>query len=295
MGAAAGAQLLGMTAPASGMAPGSTQSRVAAPVQATAVAPALTPGLAYVLLDPMAFVPGNPQTDPRVQSISGGVSTRAAFRLHAPLVVPVGGALKELVVAYETPPPASGPAFLIFKKPLDGGGLSQVAVLALPQGSGSLLASTALNETIDGSATYRLDFYVGFTDPTDILHGVRVGYVPPPQAFVPIQPVPRALDTRITGGKLNPNEERFVALAGVPGFARAAVMNLTVTETEGAGYVSAFAADESWSGNSSINWFGNEQNLANGVISAVDTNGRVKIRGGVARTHVVIDVQGYLL
>ena len=126
------------------------------------------------------------------------------------------------------------------------------------------------------------------------VRGLRVGYMPPPRAFVPKTPVPRVLDTRNGGGKLGPNQERIVNL-GVPGFAKAAVMNLTITETEHAGFVAVFPAHTSWPGNSSINWSTDGQNTANTVVTAVDSAGRVKIRGGVNRTHVVIDVQGYLL
>jgi hypothetical protein len=82
---------------------------------------------------------------------------------------------------------------------------------------------------------------------------------------------------------------------GVPGFASAAVINLTITETENAGFVAVFAANVSWPGNSSIDWSSTNQNLANSVITAVDSTGHIKIRGGVNPTNVVIDVQGYLL
>ena len=87
---------------------------------------------------------------------------------------------------------------------------------------------------------------------------------------------PRVLDTRIMGVKLNPDEKRVVP-PRVPGF------------------VAVFAANVAWPGNSNINWSQSDQNLANGVVTAVDPSGAVKIRGGVNRTHVVIDVQGYFL
>ena len=55
------------------------------------------------------------------------------------------------------------------------------------------------------------------------------------------------------------------------------------------------AKDGAWPGNSSINWFATDQDLANTVITATDSTGRAKFRGGVNATHVVIDVQGFLL
>jgi hypothetical protein len=138
--------------------------------------------------------------------------------------------------------------------------------------------------------------FVEFSALGQFVQGLRIGYIPPPQAFVALNPIPRVLDTR-TGslGKLNPNEERRVTLTGVPGFAASAVINLTVTDTEGAGYVAVFPADVPWPGNSSINWSDGGQILANSVVTAVDATGTIAIHGGVGRTHVVIDVQGYLL
>jgi hypothetical protein len=265
------------------------------PLIPSAALPTLTPGVSYLVLDAFAFFPGDPATDHRTITSELGATTTAGLRLDASLSIPVGSVLMEVLTCYRTPSPASGPATIIFKKPLDGSVGSIVASSTLLEGSGPLNSSTVLAELFDGSASYSIQFFVGFSEPTAVLDAVRVGYVPGPQSFVPIEPVVRVLDTRLTDGKLNPNEERFVLLRGVPGFARAAVMNLTVTGTEAAGYVAVFAADKAWPGNSSINWFGDDQNLANSVVTAVDANGQIKIRGGVNRAHVVIDVQGYFV
>jgi hypothetical protein len=134
---------------------------------------------------------------------------------------------------------------------------------------------------------------------TQFINGLLVGYLPPPQSFISLPAILRVLDTRTTGGELQPNEERVVDLQ-VPPFARAAVINLTVTETEVAGFVAVFPANVPYPGNSSINWSASNQNIANGVITGIDTangtaTGKVKIRGGVNPTHVVIDTQGYLI
>jgi len=108
-------------------------------------------------------------------------------------------------------------------------------------------------------------------------------------------------DSRVAGGKVRDGEERVVSLAHVlngtsevvPPGAVAAALTATVTETEGAGYIAVFPADEAWAGTSSVNWFGPDQNLATAVISKVDATVQVKVRGGVNPTHVVIDVAGY--
>jgi hypothetical protein len=120
------------------------------------------------------------------------------------------------------------------------------------------------------------------------------------QTFVPIAPR-RVHDSRLAGGKVHDGEERVVSLAHVPNGtdvvvppgAIAAALTATVTETEGAGYIAVFPADEAWAGTSSVNWFGPDQNLATAVISKLDPTLQVKVRGGVNPTHVVIDVAGY--
>jgi hypothetical protein len=260
----------------------------------TSALPAVTPGLGYVLLDGLAFLPDNPMVHPRTSNTGSGYTTTAAFRLDAALVVPLGSQLKEISVAYSAPAPASSPALLIFRQPL-GDVLQSVATVNLPESAAQSVVTAQLNEAVDGSSTYNLQFFVGFTNPTAFIYAVRVGYLPPAQAFVPISPSKRVLDTRLTGGKLNPNEERIIPLDGVPSFARGAVINLTVTETEGAGYVAVFPAGTTWPGNSSVNWSGPDENVANAVLTATDANGRITIRGGVNRTQVVIDAVGYLL
>ncbi|HKA04007.1 MAG TPA: hypothetical protein VKD67_06740 [Acidimicrobiales bacterium] len=254
----------------------------------------MTPGLAYVLLDGLAFVPDDPSTHPRTSNGGGGYTTTAAFRLDAPLVVPVGSQLTEISIAYQAPAPASGPGLLIFRQPL-GGSLTSVGNVLLPESPARSVVTAPLYEVVDGSSTYNLQFFVGFTNPTAFLYAVRVGYRPPAQAFVPLSPSVRSLDTRASGGKLNANEERVVALDGVPTFAHGAVINLTVTETEGAGFVAVFPADTEWPGNSSVNWSGSDENVANSVLTGTDADGRIRIRGGVNPTQVVIDVVGYLL
>ena len=208
---------------------------------------------------------------------------------------PPGATLKEVSVWYQAP---DGEAILaLFKKPLDGpvGGdpanpTPLASINPLATGAGTLQATLTVNEVIDGSATYPLVVFV--SSPSQEVAGIRYGYVAPPQAFVPKVPLERRVDTRLSSGKLQPGEERLINL-GVPSLMRAAVINLTVTETEQAGYVAVFPADSTWSGTSSVNWSNSDQNVANTVITATDSDGRIIIRCGPQATHVVIDVEGY--
>jgi hypothetical protein len=262
-----------------------------APQLSTAALPPLTAGLVYIPIDPTAFFVYNETTNGRVVSATSGTTVvTAGLGVMAPVQVPVGSVIKELIFTYVSPAGASPLRF--FKKDLLGSYAIVGQIPTLPNGAGVLTASIPLDEHVDGSASYMV--LMDTMAVTQFVGGALVGYLPPPQAFVAISPVNRVLDTRTTGGKLAANEERVVDLH-VPTFARAAVINLTVTNTEIAGFVAVFPANVAYPGNSSINWSATGQNLANGVITATDPTGKVKIRGGVNPTDVVIDVQGFLL
>ncbi|MEO5899626.1 MAG: hypothetical protein ABIR68_05790 [Ilumatobacteraceae bacterium] len=258
---------------------------------------ALTPGLDYITIDPSAFHPYQSPQGRAVSSIDGVGVLDFPGGLMAPIDVPFGAVIKEITLFFLAA--AATPVHLsVWRKPFGGPYVMLTAPptgLTLPVGPAIQSTVVALDEPADGTASHMI-LLDGLTNANQKVHGARVGYVPvaPRPAFVPISPIQRPLDTRTTGGKLQPTEERVVVL-GVPGTASAAVINLTVTDTQLGGYVSVFPADANWNGNSSINWATSGAILANGVITAIDPAGAIKIRGAINPTHVVIDVQGYLL
>ena len=273
-----------------GFAPGAASS------SASSLTPAaLTPGLAYLPVDPTLFEPINSASGRVLNAAMGASLLTPPGGLMAPVIVPVGSVLKEITFAYFST--AGTLNLALWRKALTTGwsllAPNPPTGLALPNGAAIQTATFTPTEPVDGTSTYMV-LMNGITTNTQSVHGMLVGYLPPPQAFVPITPINRVLDTRTTGGKLAANEERIIDLH-VPTFARAAVINLTVTNTEIAGFVAVFPADIGYPGNSSINWSATGQNIANGVITATDPTGKVKIRGGVNPTDVVIDVQGFLL
>jgi hypothetical protein len=118
-------------------------------------------------------------------------------------------------------------------------------------------------------------------------------------AFHAINPK-RVYDSRMSAGKLGPNEDRTISVAMsagvevVPAGATAVAMTVTVTETDGnGGFVAVRPAATPYEGTSSINWFGPDQNLATTVISALGGDRQLSLVGGVASTHVVVDVTGF--
>ena len=72
--------------------------------------------------------------------------------------------------------------------------------------------------------------------------------------------------------------------------------NLTIDASVDSGFLSAYADGAVFNDTSNINWATSGIAVANYVVSAVSSAGKVKIRGGGAgSTHVIIDVTGYYL
>ena len=126
-----------------------------------------------------------------------------------------------------------------------------------------------------------------------------------------ISPV-RVYDSRLpapTPGKLVTGTSRVVSIKDsrdattgqvlvpdiVPAGATAIVGNLTITKTVGSGgFLSVVPGEATISSGSSINWFGPNQDLANGITAKLDANRQVKVFcGGDSATDFVVDVTGY--
>jgi hypothetical protein len=87
-----------------------------------------------------------------------------------------------------------------------------------------------------------------------------------------------------------PDESRFLA---------AAFLNVTITETEGAGFLRVTGTDSSGTrpvpATSNINWSRSDQTVANLALTTVGSEFGVDLfAGGHGRTHVIVDVQGYV-
>jgi len=249
------------------------------------------PGLTYVGIDAFAFTTEQPGVQRIYQTTTGMQPSIPNNRIWAPLMIPAGSVVHQMNVGYQTQPIAEISRRRV-TQPNPAQIPAQVFQQTLPASPGGPFSATLNLPTaviIEQDSTYTVSFFCGAGSS---VFGCTVGYLPPTQSFVPFTGVPRVLDTR-GGAKLAPGEERIIDL-GIPG-ARSAVINLTITQTEIAGYVAVFPADIAWPGNSSINWSETNQNVANGVITKVDATGKIKIRGGDGSTHVIIDRIGYLI
>ena len=80
----------------------------------------------------------------------------------------------------------------------------------------------------------------------------------------------------------------------VPKGATAIAYNLTVTKTRGGGFLSVNPGSSTSFSSSSINWFGDNQDIANGLVVAVDEEREVVVFcGGGGTTDFIIDITGY--
>ena len=122
------------------------------------------------------------------------------------------------------------------------------------------------------------------------------------------QPV-RVFDSRepssvLQGAKFRTGDVVAVTVSGAyegDELATAVFVNITITQTEGAGYLALQADDLSGLAppptTSNINWSTGGVTLANLALSAVGGEHAVAVHCGgnaAARTHVVVDVQGYV-
>lgn len=163
------------------------------------------------------------------------------------------------------------------------------AVLVGLGSAGALLAADAVplgNWTVPGSG--------GLRKQVDISPGV---------AFVAVSPC-RMVDTRgavgpYGGPKFNAGEERSYDLnnhptcTGIPAGVESYSLNLTATQTNGDGFLSAYPTGTAFPGVSTVNYTGVNATIAGAAIVPADGNGSINVIAGVSGTHVVIDINGY--
>lgn len=87
-----------------------------------------------------------------------------------------------------------------------------------------------------------------------------------------------------------------LAVQGIAG-KNGVILNVTVTETEGAGFFRIADGFEAEPSTSNINWYGDGQTLANmAVVMVTPPSGGITVQGGGnGRAHLVIDVLGFVV
>jgi CHRD domain len=108
----------------------------------------------------------------------------------------------------------------------------------------------------------------------------------------------RAYDTRKGLTKFAPNTTRTIDLSafGVPAGARAAIVTVTVTQADAAGFLTVYSAAVATAPDTSNVNFGAAVDAANNITVATDGAGKIKITSGATGNEdVIVDVTGYIL
>jgi hypothetical protein len=159
-------------------------------------------------------------------------------------------------------------------------------------------------ETISNLVTVKVpgdgwvDFYT--TSATDVIADVQGYYTNDTTGYTFTAHTPkRLLDTRSKIGvsTTTPVSNNLVNVsitgnAGIPTTAKAVVLNVTATQTVGAGYIAAYPSGATRPSVSNINWTASNTTLPGLVIVPVGSNGKVSLYVH-GKAHVIADVFGY--
>jgi hypothetical protein len=236
----------------------------------------------------VATVPGRPPPPPRVVAgetvvvpVAGvrGVSADATSAvLNVTVTNPAGPGFATVWPCDEPRPLASNVNFTAAGTTVANAVVAKIATTGASAGSVCLAPSTAIDVIVDVQGYFTGDAYTGIA----------------PDRF---------LDTRNGETDLVPNkaagEEFAVRVAGVRGVAAdatSAVLNVTVTNSAGPGFVTVWPCDEQRPLASNVNVTGAGQTVANAVVAKIATTGAsvgsVCVSGSTA-VDVIVDVQGY--
>jgi subtilisin family serine protease len=120
-------------------------------------------------------------------------------------------------------------------------------------------------------------------------------YTPAPAAYTAVTPV-RLTDTRSSGGPLGSGGSRNLTVAGVtpgaPAGATAVVLNVTVTNTTAASYLTVYPAGATQPLASNLNWVAGKT-VPNLVEVPVGSGGAITIYNAFGSSDVVVDLEGY--
>lgn len=122
-------------------------------------------------------------------------------------------------------------------------------------------------------------------------------FLPPTRVFDSRQP-----GTPLNGQKLQPDSSVIVTLPAEIGpgvVAVAMLLNCTVTQTEGAGFLvirgSDLSGERPLPDTANVNWYGPGQTVGNLVCTDVGGENGIEVHnGGTGATHFIIDVQGFV-
>lgn len=238
------------------------------------------------------FVPAAPQrvVDTRqALGISGSMTAGVATTITLPANVPSGAsavvlnvtATRTLGAGFVSLWPAGQPMPVASNLNVEQAGQTIANLVTVPIGVGRNVA------VVSSVGADLIADLAGWYEPTSAAAAGRLR---------PVTPI-RVLDTRDDGGApVGPAADVLLTLAGTFGLPAhgmsAVVLNLTVTEPDGGGYVTVWPADQPRPTTSNVNPERAGETIANQAIVALPASGALRLFAS-GRTHVVVDVTGW--
>jgi hypothetical protein len=249
------------------------------------------PGYHYVRCSPASFTPESSTTGYTLNGAN--LRPTAGFpTFFSPFAPPHGSTIKEIEVYLDPGPGAALFAILVVDAAFN---LTDVGLSNATPGPGIKTTTVSVDLPVDLLAN-SYEFAIAFSAP-GTLYGARIGSIAPTGLIT--VPQVRKLDTR-TGAKPAVNSITTVDLAPqVPAGARAALVNLTATNTVNGGFVTAFPGSLSTPPDTSVlNWTVSNTDIANGAVVELGGGTTIKLFVGGSpgtATHLLCDVTGYYI
>lgn len=196
-------------------------------------------------------------------------------------------------VRLDVPDEANNATATFFVRPVDGRAVTLQTRSVTARGvtvNGTPAVVTGTHslpvDTSRGEATY----LTCLLDAGDVLMGVRMTYDPAPGEFVPITPR-RVLDSTIETGV----QQSLTLPVPLGQGVHAVHINVTVTDTQGAGYLTVSHGGHQRPATSNVAWGGAGQTSAVGTTVGVVNSGTIGIyqggQSGISR--LIVDLTGY--
>jgi hypothetical protein len=239
------------------------------------------------------------------QLAGGTLRTTAVARFTAPLAPATGDQLTELTLFID--PGGQTGSVQLTRESLTGP--TDLLVGSYGPSSGA----TAVNLFVPNQPVFAQPDSDAYTVGIDLkpgvtFYGARITYFSATTSFVFMDPV-RIWDSRTAQGallipgaraggrKFTGTEFGFTVDTVIPRFSYGPLLNVTLDQTQGGGYVVVWGKgelDPAPPPTSNLNWYGPNQTVANLVITRMVGEADITVTlGGAGSTHIIIDLLGY--
>jgi hypothetical protein len=173
-------------------------------------------------------------------------------------------------------------------------GATDVSFGGTPATSFVVVNDTTITAVVPAHAVGVVDVTVTTPVATSAISAADQYHYLPLSIFKPTQPE-RLWDTRITGVHLHGGDSLTFQVAGVgtvPANATAVTLNVTVTNTSAAGFLTVYPTGAPRPVSSNLNWV-THLTVPNLVDVAIGDGGQVTFYNGIGTTDVVVDLEGW--